>query len=265
MNEEFMEASEEGLEPKPDIVRIDLDPAELTFAEYNPNEMTAQQLQLLIETIQEVGFIDPVTVVKLDSGKYEIVGGEHRARAAKAIGLKTIPVDVLQGDKWQDEDRRKFQNTRLNVIHGKMNPEKFVKLYNEMAAKYGSEKVTRMMGYTSDAGIRKIVQSVSKQMKETLPPELATKFEEKAREARTVGDLSNIIQQLFQEYGDSMKFNFMIFSWGGKEHYYIAISKKVHMAMKRIMDASREGSLDINDIIGGSLEALADSLDREAD
>lgn len=243
--------------PKMDVVRLELSPDDLVPADYNANEMDEEEFALLKENIVEAGFVDPVTVIPLTDGKYGIIGGEHRWRAAKALDIKIIPVDLVQKEKWKDEDFQKFQNVRLNVIHGKMNPEKFLKLYNEMVEKYGKEKIAKLMGYKNDTAIRKIVKNVAQEMKASLPPEMARQFEEQAKEARTIGDLERIIQHLFQEHGDSLKFNFMVFAWGGKEHIYVAMSKKVHTAMKKIMAKSKSGSIDINEIIANAIEQAA--------
>ena len=249
-----------------DIVRIEVAPEDLVANDWNPNEMPPEEFELLKEQIKEVGFIDPPTVVEVEDDRgnsyYRLIGGYHRAAAAKELGLRTIPVDLLLDSKWQDEDLQKFQTVRLNVIHGKMKPEKFVPLYEEMAKKYGQDKVTRLMGYTKDDGIRKMVKAVAKSMQDSLPPDMAEQFQEQAREARTVGDIERIIQQLFQEHGDSVKYNFMVFAWGGKEHIYIAMSKSTREALKKIMKASRKHEVDINEYIGDALKSVAETLEE---
>ena len=144
-----------------DVERITISPKKLVGAEWNPNEMTADEFALLKKQISEVGFIKTPIVAEVvdDDGKsfYEIVAGHHRVAAAKELGIKKIPVDVLQGEKWQEKDLRKLQNVRMNVLHGNMNPEKMVSLYNEMVEKYGNE-ATQMLGYATDAGIKKLIR-----------------------------------------------------------------------------------------------------------
>jgi ParB/RepB/Spo0J family partition protein len=247
-----------------DTYRIILSPDELIPTEYNPNEMKPDKYAKLKDNIAECGFIDPVIAVPHEDGEHHIIiGGHHRWQAAKELGLKKIPVDVPKNAKWKDLDYQKLQNLRLNIIHGEMNPEKMAKLYTEMADKYGKDKVAGMMGYTSDAPLKKIIKQISKEMKATLPPEMAQQFEAQAKEARTINDLERIIQHLFQEHGDSIRFNFMVFAWGGKEHTYIAMSKKVHDAMKKIMTKCRTANVDINELIGEAIQKAADSFDEK--
>lgn len=244
---------------KLDVERVVLSPGSLIGAEWNPNKMSDEEFALLKKQITEVGFIKTPIVAEItgDDGKpfYEIVAGHHRVKAAQELGLRNIPVDVLQGDHWEDTDLRKLQNVRMNVLHGSMDPEKMVSLYNEMAEKYGSE-ATQMLGYATDAGIQKLIKQVTGDMKKALPEEMGEEFEKQAKEARTVGDLDKIIQRFMADGGDSAEYNFLVFTWGGKEHIYVAMSDKTREAMKRIVRASRSKKVDINEIIE---EAITDA------
>ena len=58
-------------------------------------EFKAESLQELVESIREQGIIQPLIVRKV-SGKYELIAGERRWRAAKTLGLKHAPVIVRE-------------------------------------------------------------------------------------------------------------------------------------------------------------------------
>ena len=53
-------------------------------------------LNELIASIKEIGILQPPVVRQTSPGKYELIMGERRFRAAKAAGLKTIPVIIRQ-------------------------------------------------------------------------------------------------------------------------------------------------------------------------
>jgi ParB family chromosome partitioning protein len=53
-------------------------------------------LEELIASIKEIGILQPPVVRQTSSGKYELIMGERRFRAAKAAGLTTIPVIIRQ-------------------------------------------------------------------------------------------------------------------------------------------------------------------------
>jgi ParB family transcriptional regulator, chromosome partitioning protein len=57
-------------------------------------EFDEESIAELAESIREIGIIQPITVRALDNGKYQLITGERRFRAAKKIGLKKIPAYV---------------------------------------------------------------------------------------------------------------------------------------------------------------------------
>jgi ParB family chromosome partitioning protein len=68
----------------------------LIFA--NPNQPRSyfdeDSLTELATSIRELGVISPITLRKNDDGTYLIIAGERRYRAAKQVGLKSIPAYV---------------------------------------------------------------------------------------------------------------------------------------------------------------------------
>ncbi len=55
-------------------------------------------LQELSESIKQHDIIQPITVTKLASGKYQLISGERRWRAAQMAALKDIPAYVRNGE-----------------------------------------------------------------------------------------------------------------------------------------------------------------------
>lgn len=53
-----------------------------------------EELLELTESIRENGIIQPIIVVECENGKYEIVAGERRFRAAKMANLEKVPVVI---------------------------------------------------------------------------------------------------------------------------------------------------------------------------
>ena len=64
----------------------------------NPNqprrEFDEEALTELANSIREIGIITPITLRQMVDGKYRIIAGERRWRAAKAAGLTTIPAYI---------------------------------------------------------------------------------------------------------------------------------------------------------------------------
>lgn len=53
-----------------------------------------QGMEELSESIREHGVLQPLAVTPLPDGKYELIAGERRLRAAKLVGLETIPAFI---------------------------------------------------------------------------------------------------------------------------------------------------------------------------
>lgn len=77
---------------------------ELVLIEANPNQprtsFDAEALGELASSIKRLGVIQPITLRAEKSGKYQIISGERRFRAAKLAGLTSIPAYVREvGDE----------------------------------------------------------------------------------------------------------------------------------------------------------------------
>ena len=59
---------------------------------------TEEALQELADSIAKHGILQPLAVRKLPNGRYQIIAGERRWRAARAAGLKEVPVHVVEAD-----------------------------------------------------------------------------------------------------------------------------------------------------------------------
>lgn len=66
-----------------------VEPAELKPNSYNPNRQNERDFELLIKSITEDGFTQPIVAIR--EGKV-IVDGEHRWRAAQKLGYVKVPV-----------------------------------------------------------------------------------------------------------------------------------------------------------------------------
>ena len=60
--------------------------------------MDAEALGALAESVRAQGLIQPVVVRPLGEGRYELIAGERRWRAARAAGLATVPALVRETD-----------------------------------------------------------------------------------------------------------------------------------------------------------------------
>jgi ParB family chromosome partitioning protein len=82
------------------VLRISLDEIDV-----NPKQprrhFDEQALNDLAESIKTHDIIQPITVSKMPSGRYRLVSGERRVRAARIAGIKDIPAYIRQTNDQQ--------------------------------------------------------------------------------------------------------------------------------------------------------------------
>lgn len=267
MSDEFEvegdEFAADDAQPEMDVRMIPLD--EIVPNPWNPNEMEDETFNRLTDELQSVGMIDPIQVVPTDEG-FRILGGEHRYHAAKVIGWKKLPCVVLSDTKWKDEDLQKFVTVRLNILHGKLNPTKMVGLYEEMEKKYGEEALQQMFAFTdADAWDSLLKTVLGGLQKSGLPKDVADKFKDVSKEIKTVEGLSQVLNQLFTDYGSTLEQSYMVFTFGGKDHLYIIMDRKMQKAMDRVKTFCAENKVDINSVMQPFTTEWASKVEKDSD
>jgi ParB family chromosome partitioning protein len=77
------------------------------------------ELRELTESIKEVGLLQPPVVREISLGRYELIMGERRLRAAKAAGLTSIPViirDTTDNNLLRDALIENIHRSQLNPL-----------------------------------------------------------------------------------------------------------------------------------------------------
>lgn len=78
--------------------------AEIATSQIIPNptqprtQFDDEALQELADSIRQLGVIQPITVRKADDGKYIIISGERRWRAAQMVGVEALPAYIREVD-----------------------------------------------------------------------------------------------------------------------------------------------------------------------
>lgn len=227
---------------------------------WNPNSMGGPSFDRLVKEIRDVGMIDPVQVVPWH-GRFRLIGGEHRAEAMRVLGHTEVPCVVLDEERWQDEDLQKLVTVRLNVLKGKLDPTRFTALYDEMAKKHGESALQEAFAFTNEKAWADTMSSIKRGLaKAGLSKGAQQKFEKATREMRSIEDLSMILNQIFAENGDTVNLSYMVFTYGSKEHVYVAMDDQLRAVMKKITNHCRASGTDLNDIMAPALKEAASKL-----
>ena len=90
-------------------------------------------LNELIASIKEIGILQPPVDRKVSEGRYELIMGERRLRAAKAAGLTTIPVIIRQ-----TPDNELLREALIENIHrSQLNPLEEAAAYAGLLTDFG--------------------------------------------------------------------------------------------------------------------------------
>lgn len=229
---------------------------------WNSQSMDAVRFARLKQEIQEHGFLSPITVVDMEDGTYRIIGGEHRWRAASEVGLQRVDAKVLPLAEW-DEERQELEVVKLNIIHGDIDPRKFMPSYQRIVTKYGAEAARNLFAFTDEKKWKELVDKMSAGVAKTLSPKAAKEFDERARKAQTMEDLQSIVQEIFSQYGSTLDKGFMVFSYGTQKHVYITLNQPMRRALDRIVDWLTFTGGNINDFMEPVLESALAKAEAE--
>jgi ParB family chromosome partitioning protein len=121
--------SVDDIEPNPKQPRRDFD---------------EQALQELANSIKLHDIIQPVTVSKLANGKYRLIAGERRWRAAKLAGIKDIPAYVRQANDVQLLELALLENLQREDLNAMEISLSYKRMMEELD--YTQEQVAERMG-----------------------------------------------------------------------------------------------------------------------
>ena len=249
-----------ALEKTDSVVRTSLPMANLVKNDMNPNKMNNREFDLLVDNIERTGLTDPILVRPVDDGKYRIVGGHHRFDAAEYLGFEEVPVSIIVDPEF-DDDAEKFQLTRMNIIRGKMDPTKFMGLYNNLSDRYSDEVMQDMMGFSSEAEFKNLIV----QTRENLPEELKDSFDKASKEVKTIEDLAQLLNHLLSTYGETLDHGYMVLDFGGKDSLWIRMLKKDKAAMDDLCARCREHGRTLDSVMRLLLREVPDDILEAAD
>lgn len=126
---------------------------ELSAITPNPNQprthFDEEALDELATSIRELGVISPITLRKNEDGSYQIIAGERRYRAAKMVGLKTIPAYIKTAADEQVMEMALIENIQredLNAIEIALTYQRLMDEYSltqeRMSQRVGKKRAT---------------------------------------------------------------------------------------------------------------------------
>jgi len=220
---------------------------------WNPNVCSEGMLEALKHEIQEDGFDQPLQVVpcqcnQLHGAHYQIIGGEHRWRAAQSLAMPELPCVVFSD--WQ-EATQKIKTVRRNMLHGDLDSAKFTKLVHDLEEDgYNKETLASLMAFPSEAVMAKHIMEEERR----IDTKVADEYQAAANRDMVARDsLSDVVHMLFRESGDTVDQGFLAFAYKGKTHVLVLMTPELDSVMMTLVQKLKDGSGNMNDVL---LQAL---------
>ena len=167
--------------PPQDIVRCPFQPR---------TEFRREELDELVESIRENGIIQPLTCRRLPDGKFELICGERRQRAALEAGLKLVPVVLRQ----VEDDVAAVMAITENLQRDNLNPIEEAEGYQSLKTRFNLtyDEVARRVGKKNRSSVANLVGLLD------LPMEVRDYVR---RGAITLGH-AKVLQGVLSKYGN---------------------------------------------------------------
>lgn len=126
---------------------------DITLVEVNPFQprtlFDKEALQELAESIRIQGIIQPITVRRIENGKFQLISGERRLQASKSIGMTRIPAYIRTADDQQMLEMALIENIQrenLNAIEIALSYQRLINECNlkqeELGGRVGKNRTT---------------------------------------------------------------------------------------------------------------------------
>ncbi len=125
---------------------------EISIGDIDPNPdqprrtFTEESIAQLAQSIRDQGVLQPILVTPTEDGRYQLVAGERRWRAARVAGLETVPCLVRDLDEVQQREIALIENLQREDL-------------NPLEAAQGVQNLMRQCGYTQETVARRLGKS----------------------------------------------------------------------------------------------------------
>lgn len=108
-----------------------------------------EKLAELVESVRQHGVLQPVLLRRMPEGRYQLIAGERRVRAAREAGLRTVPALVRECPERDMLEVALIENLQREDI----NPVEAAHAYTRLATDFGmtQEEIARRVGRSRPA------------------------------------------------------------------------------------------------------------------
>ena len=113
--------------------------AQIVPNRYQPRKtFVEEELRELVESVKQHGILQPVLVRQKGEGRYELIAGERRFRAAKSAQLPAVPAVIRKSS----DDESTILSLIENIQRSNLNPVEEAKAYRQLIDELGVTQET---------------------------------------------------------------------------------------------------------------------------
>ncbi len=113
---------------------IYVDPYNISTSHFQPRQLFEHSaLEELVNSIKQHGILEPLIASPLEGGKYKLIAGERRLRAAKILNLDKVPVIIRE----VSEQQRLEISLIENIQRQNLNPLEEAQAYRKLIDEFG--------------------------------------------------------------------------------------------------------------------------------
>jgi len=241
-----------------DVVDIPVDALVLTH--WNCNEMGDIEFAALMEEIDDGGFDEPLQVVGItegdDGGKYLVLGGEHRYKAAVGLSYTEIPCVIKKHLSEADEANLMLWSNKRNHLRGKLNQQKYVKMEQVICSRMDLQRDTARKRMLMREDRAKEAKTKSKS---GLRSSLDTDGDRDTRKTmadrqRLLADAKSFQQECLLESGDTVEHGYLYVAQNGNQHLIVDESKQLHGLIAALIRVCKNDSARVDEFLVSAIK-----------
>jgi hypothetical protein len=220
--------------------------------EWNPNTQSDETFNQLVDEIREDGFEQPLNVVPSEThgdGHFVIIGGEHRWKASKVLGLDEIPCYIHDG--W-DEEKQKLKTVRRNLMTGSLDDVKFTAMVKslENSLDIDPQELPQLLGFDDE---REFAKHYIEDKETADRSFIDALMKEAKRESNAVDAVVDIVSNIFSEYGDTIDQNFLHFAYRGSVQTVVFCDDECFVSVKNMISKLKESGGSATEFIRSAI------------
>lgn len=239
------------------IAVVDISIDMLVLTPWNCNEMDDERFAALVAEIEDHGFDEPLQVVPITEGEYKgkywVVGGEHRYKAAVGLAWDTVPCVVKDSLSEADEADLMEWSVRRNNIRGRINEQKYARLEQTVCHRKDIQKdVARKRMLMREKQAKKAREKTGKDDRKSTGPDTDGERDMRktvADRQRLLADAKAFQQECLVESADTVEHGYLYVAQNGASHLIVDADKPLAAAVKTMVQACKNESASVREFL----------------